>query len=151
MAITIRRCAVADMEGAPNIDALIEEYGAESSIAGLGPQSPQFDMYRKMEEVGLLRVLGAFDGAHPVGFIFLILAVIPHYGAFAASTESFFVTSSARKSGAGLRLLHEAEKWAKELGAVGLLASAPVGGRLSEVLPHVGYTQTNSVFFKALS
>jgi GNAT superfamily N-acetyltransferase len=75
--------------------------------------------------------------------------VIPHYGVAIAVTESFFVGKEYRKSGAGLKLLRAAEAHAE--GAPGLLVSAPVGGTLAEVLPHLGYRETNRVFFKELA
>jgi GNAT superfamily N-acetyltransferase len=62
--------------------------------------------------------------------------------------ESFFVGKAYRKSGAGLRLLHEAEKYALKNNLPGLLVSAPFGGDLAVVLPHVGYIETNRVFFR---
>ena len=48
------------------------------------------------------------------------------------------------------RVLREAEAMATRLGVVGLFVSAPMGGRLSHVLPGIGYRQTNQVFFRGL-
>lgn len=149
--IIIRRCTVADMADAPNIADLLAEYGAESAIEELGPPAAQLDTYRQMEAVGALHLLGAFDGDALVGFLVMIVSVLPHYGACIASTESFFVARAARKSGAGLKLLHEAEQLAKSLGAAGFFVSAPMSSRLEKILPGVGYRETNRVFFRRLA
>lgn len=140
------------MERAPNLAELLAEYGAESSIDDLGPPSVQIETYRQMEAVGALQLLGAFQGNDLVGFLVMIVSMLPHYGARVASTESFFVAGNARKSGAGLRLLHEAEQLARNLGAAGFFVSAPKGSKLAAVLDaHKAYRETNRVFFRGLA
>ena len=147
---TIRPCPVAEILQSPNLRTLLDEYADESALAELGPANPQIETYCQMEELGLAHAIGAFYRGELVGFIFLIISTIPHFGRCAASTESFFVSEPARKSGAGLRLLHEAEELAKELGAVGIYVSSPSSGRLAKVLPGVGYRETNRLFFRGL-
>lgn len=149
--IAIRPCTVSDMENAPNLAALLAEYGAESAIEGLGQANAQTETYRQMEAVGVLHLIGAFQGDELVGFLIMIVSVLPHYGKRIASTESFFVASAARKGGAGLKLLREAERLAESLGAMGFFVSAPMGGRLMRVLTAKRYRETNRVFFKVLA
>ena len=50
-----------------------------------------------------------------------------------AHTLKIEQTMTGRKTGAGVRLLRAAEARARDLGAPGLLVSAPFGGRLFEV------------------
>lgn len=147
--ITIRPCTVADIESAPN--ALLAEYGRESAIPELGPVNPQFPIYKVMEANGSVRMIGAFRGDQIVGFIALLVSVLPHFGVVVGTTESFFVASHDRKSGAGLRLLRAAEDMAREMGAVGFFVSTPVGSRLERVMPGIGYRETNRVFFRSLT
>ena len=147
----IRPCPVAEILQSPNLRALLDEYADESALAELGPANPQIETYCQMEELGLAHAIGAFYRGELVGFIFLIVSVIPHFGQRLASTESFFVSAAARKSGAGLRLLREAETLAKDLGAVGMYVSSPAGGRLAQVLPGVGYRETNRLYFRGLA
>ncbi|MHB1371263.1 MAG: GNAT family N-acetyltransferase [Pseudomonadaceae bacterium] len=150
--LTIRPCSIDDLEFAPNIGELLAEYAQESAIRGLVPASAQFEQYRQLVDAGVMRVIGAFHGETLVGVIALIASVIPHFGCLVASTESFFVAAAARKTGAGLRLLREAERVAGEMGAVGLFVSAPLGGQLADVLDaHSAYAETNRVFFRGLA
>jgi GNAT superfamily N-acetyltransferase len=149
--LTIRRSTVAEIEQSPNITQLLAEYADESAIAGIGVPMAQLESYHQMEAAGLLHAIAAWQGTHLVGFVTLISGVLPHYGVCTATTESFFVARASRKTGAGLGLLREAEHLAKDLGAKGLLVSAPFGGRLAEVLPKAGYTETNRVFFRGLA
>lgn len=146
----IKRCTLDQIEAAQNLPALLEEYGAESSIDGLGKQDMQGDTYRALEATGLLHIAGAWVGEELAGFIAVLVSVLPHYGKKVCISESYFVASAHRKSGAGLLLLKEAERIGEEHGAAGVLLSAPTGGRLASVLPARGYRQTNDVFFKPL-
>ncbi|WP_334157910.1 GNAT family N-acetyltransferase [Oryzomicrobium sp.] len=148
--VAIRLCTVADLEASPCLGALLDEYAQESAIEGLPHPSAQMPFYRQSEAAGVLSCLGAYRGADLIGFLLILAPVLPHYGVRMAAAESFFVAGQARKSGAGLKLLRAAEAHAKTLGAPGLLVSAPSGGRLADVLPGVGYRETNRVFFRAL-
>jgi hypothetical protein len=149
--LAIRPCTVADIESAPNLASLLSEYGGESAIPELGPVNPQFPLYKAMEANGSVRMIGAFQGAEIVGFVALLVSVLPHFGVVVGTTESYFVASADRKSGAGLGLLHAAEDMARELGALGFFVSAPVGSRLERVMRGIGYRETNRVFFRSLA
>lgn len=146
--ITIRLCAASELLDAPNRYELWDEYAAESAIGGMPKPDVHIDTYKMLESAGALQLIGAFDDDKLIGFISLLSNKLPHYGVLMTVSESFFVAKSHRKSGAGLRLLREAERYALSVGSPGLLVSAPSGGRLAGVLPNVGYAETNRVFFK---
>ena len=147
----IKRIRFRDAADNPDFAALIAEYAEEAAMNGMPPPNCQVDMYEHMQDLGVIHVLGAFKQGALVGILVIVASVIPHYGVMMASTESFFVRPHERKGGAGLALLKEAEVLSAELGATGLLVSAPFGGRLAEVLPKKGYIETNRVFFRSVA
>ena len=137
--------------GSPEFPALVAEYAAESALAGLPPPDAKMPLYSQLEQMGRLHAFSATIGDTLVGFISLLVSPLPHYdGIPVAVGESFFVAAEHRKSGAGLRLMNAAENRARELGCPGILISAPFGGRLFELLPKCGYTESHRVFFKAI-
>ena len=143
---------VANMEREPNLAALFAEYAQESATPELGTPDVQLEMYRQMEAAGALKILAAYDeSATLVGFMVLIVSVVPHFGRCIASTESYFVTKSARGGGTGIKLLHCAEQLARDLGAVAFFVSSPSNGRLAKVMPRMGYRETNRVFMRGLT
>lgn len=148
--VNLTRCTLDDLVNAPNWTALLDEYSSESAIDGLGSQNMQGETYRKLEAAGLLKIIGAWVDGELAGFIGFLLSDLPHYGKKVGISESYFVASAHRKTGAGMMLLKEAETLAAELGAEGILLSAPHGGRLSKVMTAKGYKQTNEVYFKPL-
>lgn len=138
------------MESSPNIAEMLEEYAAESSIEGMPSPTAKVEMYKHLESTGDIHIIGAFLGEMLIGLITVLSPVLPHYSVRVAVAESFFVSKIHRYTGAGLKLLKEAEEYSKNIGSRGLLVSAPFGGDLAEVLPHVGYAETNRVFFRGL-
>jgi D-tyrosyl-tRNA(Tyr) deacylase len=63
----------------------------------------------------------------------------------------YFVAQAHRKHGPGLDLLRAAEWLAEACGAVGLLVTAPKGGKLARVMPRAKYKHTHEVFFKGFA
>lgn len=152
MGLVIRDCTIAELEAAPNIRAILDEYAAEASpsIKGLPRPLAKADTYKHLESVGTIHTIAAYLGDTLIGYIITVAPIMPHYSVRIAVSESFFVLKDYRKTGAGLRLLRAAESWAKNAGALGVLVSAPLGGDLAEVLPRIGYTETNRTFFRSL-
>lgn len=145
--IKIKECPVSTILSS-NTAGLLAEYAAESSINGMPPINTDSKTYMAMERSGCLQAIGAFKGDKLVGVIVLLTSVLPHYSALTTVTESFFVAKKYRKGGTGLKLLKAAEEYARDRGAVGMLVSAPAGGSLEKVIPRMGYSHSNTIFFK---
>ena len=147
---TIRAISVAEAFDSPVFADLCDEYREESlrnpdMIGAL----PDRDGYERMVNAGMLYPLGLFAGEELVGMCAVLITPVLHFsGKVLASTETLFVAQSHRAGGAGMKLLRAAESVASVAGAGGLYVTAPVGGRLENLLPHVGYHETNRVFFR---
>ena len=149
--IDIRPCTVGELEDAADLPALLAEYAREGSLPELGQPNPQAEIYRVLEQNGVLHPIGAFERGRLVGFIFPLVGPIPHYGVRAVTIESFFVREDSRRQGAGLELLARAETVGREFEARALLLSAPRGGTLARVLEAKrAYRHSNDVFVRAL-
>lgn len=148
--LTIAKVTVSQIEQAPALPQLLAEYEAESANSEIGAARPQIETYRGMEAVGMLQALGAYVDDKLVGFLFLLLPVLPHFGQKVGVAESYFVAGAHRKTGAGTQLRVAAEEAARAAGAVGVLISAPTDGVLAQVMPRSGYRETNRVYFKRL-
>jgi len=109
------------------------------------------DTYKYLESTKAIHVMGAFFNDIFIGYMITFAPILPHYSVRVAVCESLFVCKEYRKTGAGLKLLRDAEDYAKGAGGCGILISAPFGGNLAEVLPHVGYAETNRVFFRSFN
>jgi GNAT superfamily N-acetyltransferase len=148
LGLHIQPTTIAALEDASNIWAILAEYAEEAAVKGLPPPAIRAETYKDLEAKGILHPISALLHGELIGYVTVMASEIPHYSRVIAITESFFVMKAHRNTGAGLKLLRAAEKTARELGSPGLLVSAPMGGRLFEVLTRAGYSETNRVFFK---
>jgi GNAT superfamily N-acetyltransferase len=135
----------------PENAALIAEYGAECSIAAVGPINPQADMYAALERAGVSQCFAVLCDGRLIGFANVLVSVIPHYGRKVATVESLFVAKAYRNTRAGASLMAVIEGHAMAAGCAGILYSAPTGGKLERLLSRQRkYQRTNSVFFRSL-
>ena len=148
--LVIKKCTASEVIHNHAFPALRAEYAAESAVRGLPDPAEKEAMYQLMEANEAFQLFGAFLGAELIGFVAVLAPVLPHYGRVIAITESLFVAAAHRKTGAGMALIRQAERYAREIGSPGLFVSAPSGGRLCAILPRIGYRETNRAFLKTL-
>lgn len=142
-------CQVDGIVNDPAFDGLVAEYAEECKIRGMPEPEWAREMYAGMEQMGIVQCLVLRNTEYKmVGFSVLLCTVVPHYSKLVVTTESLFVTSEYRKGGGGMKLIKAIEGHAKNIGAVGVLLSAPEGGSLAAVAPKIGYTHASNVFFK---
>lgn len=150
--VEIRTLTVAEFTARPELSALLAEYRAESAVPEYaGNDAPQWETYERLEAAGLLTLFCAVVGVELIGFASVLVSRLPHFGTLVASTESYFVASGARHTGAGLALLRAVDRHAREAGATGLLVSSPTGSRLEQVLERTDMRRSHAVFFKPLA
>jgi GNAT superfamily N-acetyltransferase len=140
---------VEEIRTAPNLEELVSEYAHEVRIADMPWPRVEWPIYQGLERAGALHVFAARnDDGTLIGFVVMIVSMMPEYGVRLACTEAFFVAQASRGSGAGLQLLMAADAKAREVKAPGLAVSAPLGGKLAEVLPKCGFREIGRTFFK---
>ncbi|MFM7011989.1 MAG: GNAT family N-acetyltransferase [Betaproteobacteria bacterium] len=150
--VNVRHIAITEVFESPCFDAICDEYREEClRNPNLFGAKPDLAIYAKLEAAGLVRTVGAFCEDELVGMCVVLASSVPHFaGRVIASTETLFVSKPYRASKAGKMLISAAESIALEVGASGLYITAPVGGRLESLMPHVGYSQTNTIFYRGL-
>jgi GNAT superfamily N-acetyltransferase len=150
--ITVKKIAYRELDCLPEFHRIIDEYTAESAVEEMLPIKTNVDLYNRLHEAGSLTTLAAYDDELLIGYANFIMTPNLHYSKTVAGTESFFVKAEYRKTGAGIVLLKEMEKLAKEMGAVAFLVSAPTDSKLSTVMDkNKAYKETNKVFFRSLA
>lgn len=151
MSLIIKKCSVALVEEQSNFSDMLKEYEEESVIEGAPPIQAKMEMYHELEKSGNFQVFGAFVYDQLVGFVTVLVAVLPKRGVLMGIIESYFVISAFRGgTNAGKKLLDEAKKYAKERGASCVLVTAITGSDLEKVMPHWGGKEVNKVFLVSL-
>lgn len=140
----------ADVFSAPGGEDLFAAYAEECSIPAIGKPDPQPEIYQMMEEAGLLKCFGLYDGPQIVGFASVLTTVLPHYSKKVATVESLFVSREYRGIGSG-RLIKAVEAFSGASGCIAILYCAPAGGELESFLDgREEYELTNSVHCRRL-
>lgn len=128
---------------------LIAEYAAECSIKAIGPINPQPETYAAMERANLMQSFAAYEGERLAGFANLLTPVMPHYGVRVATVETLYI---AEWSTLGSDLVQAMADFGERSGCVGMLCSAPTGGRFERYLEaSKQYQRTNAVFYRRLA
>lgn len=130
---------------------VVRAYADECGNPTLGSKpDPQLDQYRLLASTGMLHAVGAYVDDNLVGLVMVLLHRSMHYGTLNAIIESLYVKPTYRRYGTGAKLIHTAERLAKELDATAILLAAPVNGPLERVAPAIGYHKTHTYLAKPL-
>lgn len=143
----IEQSTIEALWSADNWPALMAEYHDEAAGCDMPPPDARMESYLQLEQNGLQTFVANHDGKL-VGFILVIVPVMPHYTRPIAFAESFFVAKAHRMTGAGLHLLSMAEAVAENAGSPCLLVTCPVGSKLMELMPRLGYRPVSTIFSK---
>lgn len=141
--------AVASIEEAgPLLREHWEEVAKNKAVMVLKPNVPA---YRMLEQMGSLISLGAFDGDRMVGYSVTICTAHLHYADLVyASNDVIFVAGTHRSGPAGVRLMRETEKRAKDRGARLMLWHAKPDTALDRILPRMGYGVQDVIYSRQL-
>lgn len=145
-AMEIRQIKTEELFSQAGFKRLCAEYALESGNPDLGCSNPCFEHYKKLEDMGVLSFVAAFEDEAMVGFAEVSVLNHPHYNRMIGSVGTLWLEKNARKGSAGLRLIRELMKVAKSKGAVGVYCSAPFGSRLERLYERL-FKRTDSVFW----
>lgn len=100
---------------------------------------PDHETYLRMDDLGLLMVIGAYRGDNLVGYSVNIVTKNLHYSDLkTCQNDVLFLAESERKGSAGLRLIRETQRQALDWGAEIMLWHAKPGTNLDQLMPRMG-------------
>lgn len=148
----IRKCRAAEIFDDPSSAELFVEYTIECANPLLRSTAPQRQMYEQLEELGAAQCFAARVDGRLIGFAFVIMSPLMHYGVKFATVESLFVTKAARIGGAGVALMAAVDEYARAAECKAIFYSAPVNSQLARLLFLLAdeYRHTNHIFTKRL-
>jgi predicted GNAT superfamily acetyltransferase len=131
---------------------LLEAHREElTTNKGLMILKPDISTYEMLESKNALLSLGAFDGDEIVGYSVNIMAHNLHYSdLMMCQSDVLYVREDKRQGPAGLKLMRETERLAKERGAQMMLWHAKPDTNLDQILPRMGYRVQDVVYTRVL-
>lgn len=148
--VTIRAVSFREILNAPNAAELLRAYAEESLFPDPVPQQA---VYAVLEQAHVLKCFGAYSGSTNllIGFISVLVAVMPHHGRLIATSESLFVDPAYRSAGVGNLLLTAGEQHAIKFGCEAFMCLARIGGSFEKLLARRdGYHPTHEQHTKWL-
>jgi GNAT superfamily N-acetyltransferase len=145
--LAIREIQAADHIG--NVQDLLAENWAETGFDF--DLRPDVEMVRRLQDAGLLFVLGAFDGDTLVGYSSAMVS--PHTynpSIICCNSDALFVLRPWRKTSVGARLIAETERVAAARGAVRMLWHTRAGTPLAAALERRGYAPADVIVMKEI-
>ncbi len=113
--------------------------------------NPDVERYRLMESAGMVMSLGAFIDGEMVGYSVSFIGTHLHYaGLIYANNDVIYVRKDCRNGKAGVQLIKETERMAKERGAKLMLWHAKESTAFDSLLPRLGYGVQDVIYSKGI-
>lgn len=130
---------------------LVEHWEEVAKLKHLMVLKPNREMYERLEDVGALISVGAFQGDKMVGYSVSIISTHLHYAdLYYANNDVLFVAKEHRAGRLGFRLIKETERIAKERGGRLMIWHAKPGTVLDKIMPRLGYGVQDVLYAKEL-
>lgn len=148
--ITIKQVTIDEV--LPHLGDLFVEHREElTTHKDLMKLNPDIETYYRLEDNGMLIVLGVFDNEEVVGYSTSIVTKNLHYQDLVYSNNDLlFLTKKYRNTKVGLELIRETERVCRDKGAKFHLCHAKENTTLSTLLPKLGYTVQDIIYSKEL-
>lgn len=114
------------------------------------PCAPDVPRFEALACAGVLLMLGVFVQGELVGYSVNIFGRHLHYDFALMQNDALFLLPEHRQGRAGLRLLRETERRAKDWGAVYMVWHAKPDTALDAMLPKMGYGVQDILYSKEL-
>lgn len=146
--VQVREGSLAD-----NIDAMDALFSANWAETGFDfPLKLDKERYKQFEALGILVIIGAFDGDRVVGYS--LASVLPHPfnpEMVFCNSDVMFLLSEYRNTTAGARLIAETKRVAKARGASKIFWHARGDSKFADMLRNRGHHLADEVFMEDLN
>jgi len=112
---------------------------------------PDWDMFARCAEAGLLRTFTVRNDAELIGYMIFFIKPHPHYRTCkTAFDDLYYLKPEYRKGRIGIRMFQYAEKVLKANGISRIIMGTKVHLDNSKLLNYLGYRLTDKVFTKLI-
>lgn len=149
--MTVQQISIDNLFDDYMFNELCKNYELESKVSTISISiNPNRDIYKHLEDSGVLDCIGCYYKDKLVGFMTIITSIVKHYSATSTVIESQFVLKEYRKYGAWNNMMKLAEQIAKDKGSFVIVMTSAIGTRFEKVANRSGYTATNIMYTKGL-
>ncbi len=129
----------------------LEHYNElEPAHEGSMEMGPDSELYSALDSAGKLVILVARSAGRMVGYCLVLVKRHPHYRAVCGFEDSYYLTPSARKGMAGVRLIAEMRKLLRQRGIVRCYWMTKKFASIEKIFLRLGMTEMDKVFVDSL-
>ena len=133
------------------LEQLLPEHYDELCVTKDFDWDPDYDVYRKYAELGMLRCVSCRNDGELIGYIIFMISPHLHYKSCITAIEDvYFVKKEFRKGRVGIKLFQYAEQVLKHCKVDRVIVHTKIHLDNSRLLEYLGYKQTDKVFTKML-
>lgn len=147
--IEIKNVSFTEIYNNWNFKNLIDEISIDPDVIIQDtPILVKVEAYKNMEASGTLQIYGAYSSDKVIGFISIMTPNLPHNVGKLVIVDAVFVSPLYKPTGAGLKLISEAEDFANSKEA-GIIFSAGAESTLEKVLLGRDYKVIRHILHRA--
>ena len=130
---------------------LYPEHYEELSVTKSIPLEPNYEVYKNIEDIGILKVVTCRNDKELIGYILFIVTPHLHYKSCITAVEDiYFVKKDYRRGRTGIKLFQFAEKYLKEQGVHRVIFGTKVHLDNSKLFEYLGYTFFEKLYTKMI-
>jgi GNAT superfamily N-acetyltransferase len=115
------------------------------------PLVPDYDKYKQMCDLGMLKAVTVSAGDELIGYIIFIIQPHLHYKTCITAFEDiYYVKPEYRKGRIGIRLFQYAEKVLREAGVNRIIMHTKIHLDNSKLFEYLGYKHSDKIYTKIL-
>jgi len=132
----------------PLLEHHYEEIALDKDVIKL---NPDYDMYKKLCDSGVMKIITARDDGKLVGYLIAIIKYHLHYkDSLTAIDDIFYLDKSYRKGLTGVKLFIKTEEILKKYGVQRVVLNTKLHHDVGAIFDRLGYKETERVFTKII-
>ena len=132
----------------PLLESHYEEIALDRDVIKL---NPDYDMYKKLCDAGVMRIMTARDDGKLVGYCIVVIKYHLHYkDSLTAIDDIFYVSKDYRKGTTGVKLFIKTEEMLKGYGVQRVIMNTKLHHDVGAIFTRLGYKETERVFTKII-
>ena len=133
------------------LSELYQEHYDELSVTKEFQMEPYYEMFDKLQDSGMLRVITCRVDGKLAGYIVFMIQPHMHYkSCITAFEDAYFISKPYRKGRIGIKLFQYAEEVLKGLGVHRIIYGTKIHLDNSRLFEYLGYKHTDKVYTKLL-
>lgn len=135
----------------PELQAIYPEHYEELTVSKNFPLDPDYERYRKMSQMGILKLYTCRDDGVLIGYVVMIVGPGLHYKTcMVAHEDLYYLKKDYRKGRLGIKMFQYVEEELKKLGIDRVVMGTKVYSDNSRLLEYLGYRFYEKLYTKEL-